>query len=57
MKTRIVLQVHDELLLEAPVDEIEKASAILNEEMVNAVKLSVNMVATVEQGNDWYEAK
>lgn len=57
MRTRVVLQVHDELLLEAPYDEIEKASEILNEEMVNAVSFSVNMVASVEQGNNWYEAK
>lgn len=57
LKTRLVLQVHDELLLEAPKDEVETASGILNEEMVNAVKLSVNMVATVEQGKNWYEAK
>ena len=38
MRTRLILQVHDELLLEAPEDEIEMASRILNDEMVNAVK-------------------
>lgn len=57
MRTRIVLQVHDELLLEAPEDEIEEAKKLLGEEMVNAVSLSVSMDVSVEQGSDWYEAK
>ena len=57
MRTRLILQVHDELLLEAPEDEIEMASRILNDEMVNAVNLKVKMVASVEKGSNWYEAK
>ena len=57
MRTRLILQVHDELLLEAPEDEIEMASHILNDEMVNAVNLKVKMVASVEKGSNWYEAK
>lgn len=57
MRTRIVLQVHDELLLEAPEDEIDEAKKLLGEEMVNAVSLSVSMDVSVEQGGDWYEAK
>ena len=57
MRTRLILQVHDELLLEAPEDEIEMASRILNDEMVNAVSLKVKMVASVEKGSNWYEAK
>lgn len=57
MRTRIVLQVHDELLLEAPEDEIEKASKLLREEMTHAVSLTVSMDVSVEQGSSWYEAK
>ncbi len=49
MRTRLILQVHDELLLEAPEDEIEMASRILNDEMVNAVNLKVKMVASVKR--------
>lgn len=57
MRTRIVLQVHDELLLEAPADEAGEAGRLLGEEMVNAVSLSVSMDVSVEQGSNWYEAK
>lgn len=57
MRTRIVLQVHDELLLEAPEDEIEEASKLLREEMTHAVSLTVSMDVSVEQGSSWYEAK
>ncbi|MDE6636445.1 MAG: DNA polymerase I, partial [Lachnospiraceae bacterium] len=57
MRTRIVLQVHDELLLEAPEDEIEEASKLLREEMTHAVSLTVSMDVSVEQGSNWYEAK
>ncbi len=57
LKTRLILQVHDELLLETPYDEVKRAAAILKEEMVNAVNMSVNMEVEVKEGTDWYEAK
>ena len=57
LKTRIVLQVHDELLLEVPSDEEEAAAKVLKEEMVNAAHLSVAMSVDVQKGKDWYEAK
>ena len=56
-KAKIVLQVHDELLLEAPIEEKEKVSVILREEMENAVALAVPLVAEVHEGKDWYEVK
>ncbi|MCI1966110.1 MAG: DNA polymerase I [Oscillospiraceae bacterium] len=57
MKTRLILQVHDELIVEAPREEEERAAAILTEEMQNAVSLSVPMIAEAKTGNTWFEAK
>lgn len=56
-ETRLIMQVHDELILEAPESDSEKASAILKEEMENAVKLGVKFSADVSCGKTWYEAK
>lgn len=56
LKTRLVLQVHDELVLEAPEDEVEKAKEILVNEMQNVAKLKVPLIAEAEVGNNWYEA-
>ena len=57
LNTKLILQVHDELLLETPYDEVERASEILREEMVHAVNMAVNMEVEVKEGSDWYEAK
>lgn len=57
MKSKLILQIHDELIVEAPFDEQEKASQILGEEMRNAVKLSVPLIADVNCGKTWYNAK
>lgn len=57
MKSKLILQIHDELIVEAPEDEQEKAAQILGEEMRNAVKLSVPLVADVNCGKTWYSAK
>ena len=57
LETRLVLQVHDELILEAPVNEVERASEILKEEMENAVSLSLTLQADVGVGENWFEAK
>ena len=57
LKSQLVLQVHDELLIEAYKDEVERVSSILQEEMENAVSLSVPLVAEVHQGNTWYDVK
>ena len=57
LKSRLVLQVHDELLIETKVEEIEEVSRILEEEMKGAVALSVELDVDMHQGNNWYEAK
>lgn len=56
MKSRIVLQVHDELLVEAYKDEVDKVSEILSQEMSNAADLSVNLDVDVNVGDNWLEA-
>lgn len=57
LKTRLLLQVHDELLLEVPEDELEKAEQILEEEMTGAAHLAVKLEIDMHTGNNWYEAK
>ena len=55
-EARIILQVHDELLVEAPADEEKAVSALLKEEMENAVHLSVALIAETNSGYNWDEA-
>jgi DNA polymerase-1 len=57
MKSKLILQVHDELIVEAPREEASKAASLLREEMEGAVSLSVPMVAEATIGKTWYEAK
>ena len=57
MKTRLILQVHDELILEAPVDEMEQAKKLLQESMESAARLSVPLISQVSIGKSWYECK
>lgn len=57
MKTKLILQVHDELILDAPENEKEKAAEILRREMENAVQLKVPLKVEVAIGHNWYEAK
>ena len=57
LKTKLILQVHDELLLEAPFEEVEQATKILEQEMVGAADLLVKMCVEVQRGINWYEAK
>ena len=57
LKAKLILQVHDELVLEAPESEVEEASEILKYEMENAVKLSVPLTVELHTGKNWYEAK
>ncbi|MBQ8647217.1 MAG: DNA polymerase I, partial [Oscillospiraceae bacterium] len=56
LTARLILQVHDELIVEAPEGEIEQASRILSEEMQNAAAFSVPLTAEVTQGHTWLEA-
>lgn len=57
MRTKLILQVHDELLLEAPEDEAAEASEILKTCMENAVELKVPLTVDVHTGKSWYDAK
>lgn len=57
LKTKLILQVHDELILDAPESEKEQAAEILKYEMENAVKLNVPLKVDVHFGKNWYEAK
>ena len=57
LKTKVILQVHDELLLETELSEKERVSVILKEEMENAAELSVSLTVEMSEGNNWYEAK
>ncbi|MCQ4022724.1 MULTISPECIES: DNA polymerase I [unclassified Ruminococcus] len=57
MSARLILQVHDELIVEAPNNEAMKAAMILQQEMENAVKLSVPLTADASMGKSWYDAK
>jgi len=56
LASEIVLQVHDELLLEAPADEVEAATAAVREEMEKAAELQVPLVVDVGRGQSWAEA-
>ncbi|MGE9948620.1 DNA polymerase I [Coprococcus catus] len=57
MKSRLVLQVHDELLVEAWKEELEEVQAILKECMENAATLDVPLDIDMHTGQSWYEAK
>ena len=56
MKSRLILQVHDELIVESPENEAEKALEIVKQEMENACKMKVKLLADGKIGKTWYEA-
>lgn len=57
LKSRIVLQIHDELIIETFSDETDTVCRVLKEEMENAASLKVDLIADLHTGKDWYEAK
>ncbi len=57
LRARLILQIHDELIVEAPAEEEEAAKRILEEEMTGAMRLSVPLVAEATSGRSWFEAK
>ena len=57
LKSRLLLQIHDELLIEALDNEIVRVKQIMEEEMVNAVKLKVALQIDMHEGNSWFDAK
>ncbi len=57
LKSKLILQIHDELIIDAVEEEKEIVEKILKEEMENAVCLKVNLTAVTGYGKTWYEAK
>ena len=57
MKSRLILQVHDELIVDATSDEADQIEKILVEEMEGALKLSVDLTVSVGRGKTWFDAK
>ena len=57
LKAKLILQVHDELIVDTPISEVEKVQKILKEEMEGVVNFNVPLVAEVGVGKDWYTAK
>ena len=57
LKSKILLQIHDELLVEAVIEEKEEVKKILKECMESSASLSVPLIVEVEEGKNWYQAK
>lgn len=57
LKSKIILQVHDELVLDCVPDELDKVINILKENMENVVNLKVKLTVNIEYGKTWYDAK
>ena len=57
LKSKLILQVHDELIIDTYADELDKVNAILTECMETVVKLPVKLSVNVSYGHNWYDAK
>ena len=57
MRSRLILQVHDELIIETCIDEKEQVEALLKSCMENAACMNVPLVAEVKSGATWYDTK
>ena len=57
LETRMIMQVHDELLFEGPAAEVERASEIIKYEMESAATLDVPLVVEIGSGVNWMDAK
>ncbi len=56
LNTKMLLQVHDELIFDTPCEEIDKVKLIIEDKMENVIKLKVPIKVEVDEGNNWYEA-
>ncbi len=56
LQTKMLLQVHDELLFEAPIEEVETAKNLIKKEMESAIETNVPLLVEVGVGNNWLEA-
>ena len=57
LKSRLILQIHDELLVETAEDELEQVKTILKEEMDGAASLSVPLEVDMNVGKSWFDTK
>ena len=57
LEAKIVLQIHDELIIECKIEEKEEVKRILKEEMENATELRVPLKVDISEAENWYEAK
>ncbi len=57
LKSKLILQVHDELIIEALPEEEQKVKLLLKEEMENAINIGIPLVADMESGRSWYDCK
>lgn len=57
LKSKLILQVHDELLIEADKEELETVQEILKRQMEQAADLDVPLIVDMHTGENWYEAK
>ena len=57
LKSKIVLQVHDEMMIEAPIEEKEQIKEILKQSMETAVTLKVPLIADISEASNWYDCK
>ena len=56
LKSRMILQIHDELLFDAIPEEVDRLSMIVREEMENVIELSIPLTVECDHGNNWLEA-
>jgi DNA polymerase-1 len=57
LSSKLILQVHDELLIEAKESELEMVRTIMEEEMLHAADLSITLEIDMHEGKNWYDAK
>lgn len=57
LKSKIVLQVHDEMMIEAPIGEKEEIQKIMKESMELAIQLKVPLIADISEAKNWYDCK
>ena len=57
LKAKMIIQVHDELLIDCPKEEIEEVTNLIKDKMENAYKFSVPLKVDIQNGENWYDAK
>lgn len=57
LKSKIVLQVHDEMMIEAEKSELQEVKNIIKNSMENAAKLNVPLIAEMSEAGNWYDCK